>query len=73
LQSNYGPSDGEVDVLSKDGNHIGKGKSKIVVDDEQANSTPINQLIIEPKIQDGSHFSGGGSKKNLGTWEEEIS
>ncbi|XP_059440299.1 uncharacterized protein LOC132172751 isoform X3 [Corylus avellana] len=67
LQSNYGPSDGEVEVLSTDGNRIGKGKSKIDVDDEQTNSTPINQLITEPKIQDSSHFAGGGSKKNFRT------
>lgn len=67
LQSNYGPSDGEVEVLSTDGNRIGKGKSKIAVDDEQSHSTPINRLITEPKIQDGSHFAGGGSKNNLGT------
>ena len=67
LQSNYKPSEEDVEVLSKDGYRSGKGKLKISVDDEQTNLISTNQSRMEPKLQNGSHLAGDSSKKNLET------
>lgn len=67
FQSNYKPSEDEVEVLSKDGYRSTKGKLKASVDDELSNLISTHHSRMEPKSENCSHLVGGGSTKNVET------
>ena len=67
FQSNYKPSEDEVEVLLKDGYRSTKGKLKASVDDELSNLISTHHSRMEPKSENGSHLVGGGSTKNVET------
>lgn len=67
FQSNYKPSEDEVEVLSKDGYQSTKGKLKASVDDELSNLISTHHSRMEPKSEICSHLVGGGSTKNVET------
>ncbi|OMO64082.1 Zinc finger, C2H2-like protein [Corchorus capsularis] len=74
LQSSYKPSEEEVEVLSKDGYRSSKGKSKVMVEEQQVELNASNQPSIKIGGQNdnlsakvGSGDGGGGSKQRKKT------
>ncbi|XP_057484060.1 uncharacterized protein LOC130770592 [Actinidia eriantha] len=66
LQSSYKPSEDVVEVLSKGGYRIAKGKSKVMVDEVQAEMSYPSQPSVKLKGENYSDSAGGGRTQNLG-------
>lgn len=65
LQSSYKPSDEEVEVLSRDGYRSSKGKSKVMVNQPQAEIGSLGQPPVKMEGGNDSLSAGGGSGQNL--------
>ncbi|XP_059659253.1 E3 ubiquitin-protein ligase hel2-like [Cornus florida] len=67
LQSSYRPSEEEVEVLSKDGYRAGRGKSKAMVNELQADLSLPSESSVKLKGQDDSQSAGAKSKQRKKT------
>ncbi|KAK6911691.1 hypothetical protein RJ641_023784 [Dillenia turbinata] len=67
LQSNYKPSDKEVEVLSKDGYRLAKGQTKIVITDDRSELNTESHPHVEPSNQNDLQPTGDSSMKKTGT------
>ncbi|KAF8394729.1 hypothetical protein HHK36_020946 [Tetracentron sinense] len=64
LQSGYKPLEEEVEVLSKGGYRSAKGKSKLLVFDEQTELSSASRPLTKPRGQNDSQSAVGGSNQN---------
>ncbi|GAB4841816.1 hypothetical protein Ancab_022551 [Ancistrocladus abbreviatus] len=66
LQSSYKPSDGEVEVLEKDGYRAAKGKSKVMVDEKPVELGIANEIPACLNAQKELHSAGNGTSHTSG-------
>lgn len=66
LQSDYKPSEEEVEMLSKDGYRAAKGKSKVVVDEPRVELNSPSLTLLKGKGETDFRSDGGGCNQNSG-------